>query len=412
MKWGSRFFLLLSMGLAAAACEGTGAVSLSPSATSQLTSEGYYGKGEPTVHVLVVDDADTPDAALLRSRVAQALRAGLLGIVQNRGEACRGTEDPAEWRPGDDRVLIVRPSAPTSLALVTPIDLPALAWTTMTSKAEEVDAVVAAATEAMEERLAKPGEAYRPLRAASRALDLMKGLQAPETEGESAFVASLVKGMHYEVVVASTRDDEDAKSPAELMPNEVSLASTYRKVVVVPASADEYDCRIRETGDTRLEAWGKLVGAYDYAWPCDRDHEWDFMLHPGWIDCGRFCMERPILVNTSGSAACKIVVDQPELDRCDPEKGWRDADGKETFIERYGETLRRCEVVQHEGAALERCRTSFDCPGCSSGFCATEVSFSDVSCDAGGHLWSLRFTGGARALPYGYMDITCATASD
>ncbi|TKD10197.1 hypothetical protein [Polyangium fumosum] len=400
---------MLSMGLVAAACEGTDAVPLVPGTTSQLTSEGYYGKGEPIVHVLVVDDADTPEAAMLRSRAAQALRAGLMGAVQNRAEFCRGTEDPAEWRPGDDRVLIVHPSAPTSLSLVTPIDRPALAWTTMTSRAEEVDAVVAAALEAMEERLAMPGEAYRPLRAASRALDLMKGLQAPETEAESAFVASLAKGTHYQIIVASTRDDEDVKSPAELVPNEVSLSSTYRTVVVVPSKAEEFGCQKRERGDTRLETWGELVGSYDYTWPCDDDMEWDFMLHPGWIDCGAPCMERPIKVDSNGSAACKILVDQPELERCDPEKGWRDPDGKETLVERYGETLRRCEVMQHEGAALESCRTSFDCPGCSSGFCVTEVSFSDLSCDVGEHLWSLRFTGGARALPYGYMDITCVT---
>ncbi|WP_281327100.1 hypothetical protein [Polyangium sp. 6x1] len=411
MKWQSRLFLLVSAGLVAAACEGTEAVPITPSSTEPLTLEGRYGKGEPNVYVLVVDDANTPEAATLRARAAQALRGSLLALVARRRETCAGTLDPAEWRPGDDRVIIVRPSAPTELALVTPIDRPALAWKTITSKEEEVEAVVAAAAEAMEQRLAIPGEVYRPLRAASRVLDLMKGLQAPATDAETAFVASLAKGTIASVFVASTRDDEDAKSPQELLPNEVSSSATH-VVMVSPSNAGEFDCRIPDAGDTRLEAWGDLLGSVDYAWPCDNEDTWDHVLHPGFIDCGRICLERPIKVDTSGVAACKVYVEQPDLGQCDPANGWRDPDGKETLVERIGETLRRCEVVQHEGAALENCRTSPDCPGCSSGFCVTNLSFEHVSCEEGTHEWPLRFTGGARSQPYGWMEVTCDTTAD
>ncbi|MDC3961128.1 hypothetical protein [Polyangium jinanense] len=410
MKWQSRLFFVVSAGLVAAACQGTEAVPLTPSTAGPFTVEGYYGKGAPSVYVLVVDDANTPEAAALRARAAQALRASLLAYVERRGESCVGTRDPAEWRPGDDRVVIVRASAPTQLSLVTPIDRPALAWTTITSKEEEIDAVVAAATEAMEQRLAMPGETYRPLRAASRALDLLKGLQAPETESETAFVASLAKGTIQALVVASTRDDEDVVPPADLVPNEVSLSSTYRTIVVTPSNAGQ--CQIGEAESTRLEAWGELVGARDYGWPCDDDSTWNLMLHPGFVDCGHLCVERPIQVDTSGAAACKVHVEQPDLERCDPDKGWRDPGGKEILVEWNGQTLRRCEVVQHEGAALESCRTSPDCPGCASGFCVTDVSFEEATCEEGKHHWPLRFTGGARALPYGRLELTCDTAED
>ncbi|MDC0748241.1 hypothetical protein [Polyangium mundeleinium] len=334
--------------------------------------------------------------------------------MRTRGESCgEGTADPAEWRPGDDRVVIVRPSAPTELALVTPIDRPALAWQTLTSKAEEVEAVVAAAAEAMEQRLAMPGEAYRPLRAANRALDVMRGLHAPETDAEAAFVASLAKGTTPVLFVASTRDDEDFMTPGELVPNEVSLSSVSQKILVVPSTAEPFGCQLGgKTGDTRLEAWGELVGARDYAWPCDDDNEWDAMINGGFVDCGRPCMPRPIQVDPNGIASCKIHVAQPELEQCDPEKGWRDPDGKETFVERYGETFRRCEVMQHEGAALESCRTSPDCPGCKSGFCVADFSFDDVSCDKGMYPWFFRFTAGARAQPYGYMEIACTAGDD
>ncbi|MDI3290217.1 hypothetical protein [Polyangium sp. 15x6] len=411
MKWGSKLFLIVSAGLVAAACQETGAVPLTPSTAAPFTLEGRYGKGEPNVYVLVVDDADTPEAAALRARAAQTLRAGLLAVVQNRGESCAGTRDPAEWRPGDVRVVIVRPSAPTELALVTPIDRPALAWKTITSKEEEVEAIVAAAAEAMEQRLAMPGEVYRPLRAASRALDLMKGLQAPATDAETAFVASLAKGTFHTLFVASTRDDEDVVPPGELLPNELSQPSR-RVVMVIPSNEGEPFCQLWEKGDTRLEAWGDLVSSTDYAWPCDNESAWDGVLHPGFIHCQVICTERPIRVDTSGVAACKIHVEQPDLEQCDPANGWRDPGGKEALVERNGETLRRCEVVQHEGAALEDCRTSPDCPGCPSGFCVTDRSFEDVSCKEGTHEWPFRFTGGARSLPYGWMEVTCDTVDD
>lgn len=414
MKWLAKFFLIAVTGLVAAACDGPDTVPITPSSTKPRTLEGYYGKGAPTVHILVVDDADTPEAALLRTRVVQALRVRLLALVGMREEGCAGTLDPAEWRPGDDRVIIVRPSAPTSLSIVTPIDMPALGWTTITSKAEEAEAVVAAAAEALEQRLAKPDESYHPLRAASRALDLVSGLQGPATEAEEAFVASLAEGTVQTLFVASTRDDEDVMPPADLIPNPVSLSSTYPKVMVLPAETAQFTtCGTSDNGNTRLEAWGDLVGTSDHAWPCDDDAAWDGMFHPGFADCGLLCMERPILVAESGAAACKIHVDQPDLASCDPVKGWRDPGGKETIVERFGQTLRRCEVVQHQGAALEACRTSPDCPGCASGFCVTDVVFyENTNCPDGTYLWNFRFTGGARSMPYGRLEVTCSEAAD
>ncbi|MRG92405.1 hypothetical protein [Polyangium spumosum] len=414
MKWVPTLFLSFSAGLAATACDGPAAVPVTPSTTALYESQMYVGRGTPNVYVLVVDDADTPEAAELRQHATEALRAALLGNVRSREDGCWGTNDPAEWRPGDDQVVIVRPSAPTALSLVTPIDRPALAWKTITSKAEEVDAVVAAAAEALEARLAAPGESYRPLRAARRALDLMEGLHAPETDAEAEFVASLARGTMHALLLASTRDDEDVAPPADLLPSELARDSTYRMSLVVPSNAGEFGCQIFKQGKTRLEAWGKLVYSTDYAWPCDDKTAWANMLGTSYfLSCGLPCLERPLQIDASGRAECKFHVAQPDLEQCDPAKGWRDPTEGEAFAEYGGEKLRRCEIVQHEGADLEACRTSPDCPDCPSGFCVTEVDFFHGStCPEGEYLWNFRFTGGARAVPFGLLEMSCATKDD
>ncbi len=80
---------------------GTDPVAVDPRTTSALVSaEGGLIAESPKVIVLVVDDADTAEAAQLRERVAQSVRASLLAVIESRWGTC-GSADPAQWHPGE-----------------------------------------------------------------------------------------------------------------------------------------------------------------------------------------------------------------------------------------------------------------------------------------------------------------------
>ncbi|WP_437278477.1 hypothetical protein WME90_45905 [Sorangium sp. So ce375] len=397
--------------LAAVAC-GTDPVAVNPRTTSQLVLDGGLVQETPQVIVLVVDDTDTAEAAQLRERVAQSVRASLLAVLGSRWEteSC-GSADPAQWHAGDVRVVVARPSAPDAAALLTSREIPALAWTTKTSTREEVEAVMAGVTEALGQRLAEPGEEYHPLRTARRALDLVTGALAPVGEAEEAFVASLPEDRIARLLVASTRDDEGPGIASDHVPSQAALSMTLDTEVVGPFTTFDSTCFAIDQGSTRLQAWSTLMHAEPIAFRCEDQHTWDMLLHPGWAECGADCLVRPIAVDAGGVVACQVVIDLVDLDRCDAALGHRDPGGHPTFVERHGRELRRCEVVQLAGADLESCRHSLDCPGCPSGFCATEVPelVSQRSCEPSEHASPLRFIGGAIEAQRGWISITCST---
>jgi hypothetical protein len=407
MTWKTTTLLLGSAVLAAAACN-PAPVAIEPHSTAQHTIGGWLMEESPIIMLVVADDADTTDAAALRDRVAGSVRAGLLHVREERFGSC-GNPDPAAWHPGDVRVIVARPSAPDGAALLTPLDSPALAWITQTSSNTEIDAVVAAATEALGQRLAQPGEVYRPLRAARRALDLVNGARAPESAAETALKASLPEDAIKLVLVASTRDDEDTTPVAALLPDEATLG-TSSIAVVGPFTPMAGTCWIGAPGNTRLEAWSKALSWQRViTWPCDDQHIWDGLISTGWCDGGPVCEPWPIAVSADGVADCQVLIDQADLGACDPTHGFHDPGGKATFVDRQGTKLRRCEVAALEGADLQSCRESLDCSGCPSGWCVTEVpELADLwTCEPGTFQWPLRFIGGAEIAEGGWIDITC-----
>ncbi|WP_437593342.1 hypothetical protein [Sorangium sp. So ce1000] len=381
-----------------------------PRTTSQLVQDGKLIEERPEVIVLVVDDTDTAEAARLRERVAQSVRASLLAVIESRWGSC-GSADPAQWHAGDIRAVVARPSAPDAAALLTPLEIPALAWTTHTSNEEEVEAVMAGVNEALGRRLAGPGEEYRPLRTAKRALELVTGALAPVGEAEVALVRSLPQGRIARLLVASTRDDEGPGLVADDVPSQTALSMTLDTEVVGPFTTRDSTCHAIDEGSGRLAAWSRLVHAEPIAFRCDDQDTWDMLLHPGWADCGVTCLAHPLAVDDGGAAACKVMIDQADLERCDAARGRRDPGGQPTFVERLGEELRRCEVVQLAGADLESCRHSIDCPGCQSGFCATEVPelVPQWGCEPSEYPSPLRFIGGAIEGRRGWINITCST---
>jgi hypothetical protein len=401
---------ILSMVLVAA-CDSKPLTPLPVSLSQQETLDGKLVQRSPIVLVLAVDDAATPEAAQLRARIAQNVRAGLLGELNDRFNASCSNKDPAAWHPGDVRVILTRPSAPDSAALLSPVDMPELAWITKRPTKEEVELVASGTGEALEKRLAAPGEPYRPLHAIKRALELVTRSRAPESEAEAALVASLPKEMVVQAIIAGARDDEDTTSVAQLglsidyLPG-ISLLHT---AVVGPFVASDELCDADLDGTSRLETWGRGEQATLTALPCDTYPALEQLLYIGGGDCFTACHPRPLDIAPDGTTDCRLYIDQTDLEQCNPERGHRDPDGKPQLVDQHGTTLRRCEVNQLTGAALEACRSSLECPNCPSGFCATEVPelTHAQECKQGEHDWPLRYTGEAIGAPGDWIHLVC-----
>lgn len=362
----------------------------------------------PVVIVLAVDDAETVSGDTLRADVHGALSRGLDRLRDKaRSSSQCGNSDPAEWNPGELRVVVVRPSAPDDEALLAAPTLPGLSLSTLTWSATEIDALTKATELALTARLATPGEPFRPLRAVRRTVELLGGLRAPINSDEAALLGVLPNDERsVDVLLAATRDDESTGEPADEIVNSQLLAQTGTWptfATLGPFGAeDDVGCSPVGASGTRLEAWSSAVGGQRLTWPCSQPLP-DFPTGPI-AHCGPRCTPRRLEVEPSGRALCRVTVDQPDLERCAPELGWSDpagADGvpRPTRVNRSGTKLRRCEVRQLEGADLIACRTSLDCAGCAPGYCATEVPalLRTQECPATHHPFPLRFIGGARA---------------
>lgn len=381
-----------------------------PVAHSQEEIWGSLWQGSPEIFLIVADDAPTAEAAELRARVAESVRAGLTSALAERWGGC-GSDDPARWHSGDVRIVVARPSAPDGEALFTPVQSPSLAWVTKTSLEEEVEPVASAAAAALEERLAQPGEVYRPLHAARRALELISGVRQPETEDEAAFFGVLPPGERVWIVMASTRDDEGSAPVDDFFLDAQTEEVLGRSAIVAPFEQHDAGCWPVSSGGTwRLWAWGKTVSANFQVWPCADEWAWDNLISHCCADCVPSCHDRPLAVDEDGRAECRFFIDKPDLGDCDPARGWFDPEGEPQIIEVDGRKVRRCEILQLTGAAREACQNTMECSGCGSGFCATsvpELDYSEYCPDE--HYWPLRFVGGALDAPGARLTGTCLT---
>jgi hypothetical protein len=391
------------------------AVGVTPSDPDDIKIEQRISTEPATVLLVVADDANTPEAASLRTRVADAVRAGMASIRRERFASC-GNPDPAAAHVGDVRVILARPSAPEGAVFLSSVDDPKLAWITQTSSEEELHVVAAATSADLETRLADPLDPYRPLHVVARGIDLLTGRAPPAGSDEKKLVASLPANRVVNVLLASTRDDSDPTSVDDLLPHDAVTGTTAvlaRLGVVSPQPSNGSSCNANVSQATRITSWTTRVqGALptSYAWPCDEAQAWERMLDIGEADCnGVLCADRSI-ATTDGVAECTVYIDQPDLTGCDAARGWRDPEDGATLVDRAGAKLRRCEIIELTGAALESCRTSLDCSGCSSGFCVTEVpALLQGRCDSPQQPWPLRFPGSALEANGGALEITCKT---
>ncbi len=399
--------------LSASACQSAPEFSIpEPAYSTSVIHAQFAFASQRLIFVLVADDANTSEAAELRARLPHALRNRLVHEVRSQWTTC-GNGDPGQWHPGDARVVIARPSASDAEALLTWVDVPDLAWITNTSKEEDVDAIIAATAVALETRLAKPGESYRPLRVTKRAIDLITGARSAENAAESNFMATLPPWAQLDVIVANTRDDEDVSPVEDFVPiRSIDEPSFYPKISVIgPSTLGNVFCNVSPLGDSRLERWADEVDPRFISWPCTNQDTWDHLMGTLLASCGSTCYGGAPAVSPDGSAQCRAFIDQPDLTSCNPARGWSDPGGVATFVTQWGMNLRHCEIAQHTGEKLVACRHSLECLDCGGGFCMTEVPglITPDSFCADGKGWSLRFTGGSIAAWVGLLHVYCDT---
>lgn len=379
--------------------------------TSLIQTEGSI-YDHALVYLLVVDDADTTEAAEVRQRMAQTIRSGL----QYEYTGICSHWDPTEWRISNRRIVVARPSAPEGESLITPIDMPGLAWVTNHATENDIETMATTTLEALGKRIAMPGETYRPLQTAHRAVQLLSRQRAPQNAAESELMASLPKEFAIRVLVASTRDDADSLPVEQLLPVvDFNVMPAFFSVITPSTESAPLSCKLfYPRGNSRIEQWSEKLNADLWGWPCTDNDAWDDLLQGWQAACAGHCFGRPMKVAPNGVAACRVFIDQTNLNGCDTTMGWHELDGEPQFFEHNRTKMRRCEIQQHTGANLEACRTTVDCPNCPPGYCATDISWlgffgpADVCPEADVH-WPIRFTSSALATAPAWLTILCDT---
>ena len=384
------------------------------------------------VVVLVVDDGADESARQLRAAVLDGVRS--LDDRYSR-DCCGGPDDPAHWDPVDRRAVVVRPSAIGDQRLAGPHTHPGLVWREQRRTAPEEEAWIEAVGAALNEFEAPEGAAYPLLQAMTEAVQLVARARAPATAAERELLETLpAEGVGVFVVVATTRDDQSPREPAEyLLDGRMEAARfpepepvyVYADGVIVPTAEQNAGgtCRVRDSWTTtpRLAEWIEADGAGGRdpaSWPCDHEEA----LFPRlYVDPAPRCLEHAVSVDRNGRADCRIVVQTSSANPCPAELGWldpQDATGTRRgllqstpFVDR---AVRVCEISQLDGSALESCRTSEDCATCSPGWCLTTIWNAAAAgrCPAGWHPGGFRFAGGAAEGQAGELTITCDSELD
>lgn len=362
----------------------------------------------PTLFVAVVDDR--PDAAELRAAVAKAFEQ--YDEAKN-SHGCRGRFDPAAFHPDNRSVIAVHPSASGNALLTTELEQPGLRWVTNQPSEAEHAAWVAEVTRALEPKEATQG-AFAPLAAMKRLIPFLTRQRPPETAQEIALAAVLPKDQWVYPTLAATHDDESSEPAAALAaPPDNRL---YYPSIIVPGlvpSPVPLPCANGSGSTTaRYSAWLDALPKYTAMdimyWPCTEPPLVQFLEDT----CTGGCLSFTPPIADDGSVDCHVTVDTI-APSCDKTYGWLDPtrpDGTSPpqTVEVDGVTLRRCEVRQLTGAALDSCVHSLECPDCVPGWCYTQVPDFLTRCEANPN--AFRFVAGADSAASAYVNISCRAA--
>jgi hypothetical protein len=344
----------------------------------------YFAR--PTVMLLVVDDAPTPDARELRAYLAEDLKA-----TYPLPDSC----DPAEWRPESLEVVLISPSDPARTQ--TSESNPELRLVTPNATQAEITRWQTALGEAIRQAETADVQPFLAMAELDHWSRLLMGDAKPRSELERRFRASILKDAGIFARVATTRDDESSELSDDF-PLYFHGRGLFWNAADV-ASVCSYAGPPRLTG--QIASWRTA--------PCEEESFFDDRRLDYACDPGDFpCFGGTPVVSSEGRAECRVLAHAYELERCPEWAGWvnpLDASGKRvrrTQNTEYGE-VRICEVLQLEGAALDSCRTKESCADCDSGFCVPEASRSTL-CTT---LADFRFPFGSDVATTGHLEVKC-----
>lgn len=326
----------------------------------QATFYSRTSDASPWLWVLIVDDAPTTRARLLRQQVAEKL---IGWLDQVRSESCVEADDVAVYLPVNLKVLIVPSSDPRAAlhgGIVEDLDLDLANGTSETGALWE--STVASSIQNLESDVIDDNDLF------SSAMywdELLRGEQLPEREEDSNFLSSIGENTHVDVFVATSRDDS---SPFEFRPLDFGSALPPNwRVLVSPSS----DCSSSdETEFMQVAQWGGGL-------LCDQN-----LFRYGLVcDYGLDCVSTPPIALAEGQVACRILAYADPGLSCPKDLGWFDPvdiEGERRPLlgpdphDPEGGVRRVCEIVQLSDQALRSCQIDIDCEGCAPGWCLRE----------------------------------------
>lgn len=303
----------------------------------QLVMEGSVGSA-PLVLLVVVDDGSESEA-LRDSIELDTVTDELVSMTR----VSDGMESPGTWVAVDARAFVVHSSRPFDV--VGPITL-------QTVRGTDVDVRTFASS--ILDELRRPSSApatNRLLLAAASATRLVDGRRLASNSDEARIVGALpaIQPWRY-VSLVSARDDESAGAPEDY----TLRSSHYGRIELLETISVLGD----DGNAPRLAAWERVSLASSQSRP---------ELFPG-LATGYSCEPpRPVALDPTGAARCRVTISAPGLSSCASSRGHVDLASRPTWAS-YGFGAERvCEVQQLSGAALDLCLKNED-PN-ASGFC-------------------------------------------
>jgi hypothetical protein len=303
--------LLCLLVLLLAACSSEVPITVSDGSTWQSLSELRSYDDEIDL-VLVVDDAETPEAERLRTRVLEALQSDAMRLLQRAEPSARGS---IAWTHVDVRAFVARPGGAD---ILTPAEDPRLAW-------REDDGTVEGARRflgAVEEILAQPAREPRRSPLASLRAGLARARREPLRRLDAA-------------VLATTRDDPDAQPVAE---PELFGARTFLDLRTFLPEVEA--CKADPS--TRLAAWlraNRLAPESTCTSLSGVFGDWEGFMR---------CASNPIARDAVGAPRCKVRAFLDDAGPCDAARGLTLAKESPSRATPEGSTI--CDVAHVDDA--------------------------------------------------------------
>ncbi len=381
--------------LLAAACSSP--ITVPDGRVEQLTFRAsFFGAWSPALVVFVVDDGSSTAAQSARDLVTvPGLDTNLEFLWKGwRGGAVTPVDDPAFGFGTDIRVFIVHPSASLGQRLVGPLDDARLAVTSSSVVQSDLDALEQSIVTHVREGIVAQEASYPLLESMNDAVSLLTRERAPRDARELEIEASLPDTWTSTAVIVLTSRDDASPLPATayIPPQSQSWQVQYAVEYVPCWTANEAAFPV-------LTAWEHAARqnvVQLFVAPANCNTPIDFC-NARQAEYGWFGPLRPIATAGAGNACVITFSSHAE---CDASRGWADP------VNESGAATgdRRCEILQLDGAALDGCKNTLACTGCTPGWCITNVPELQTVASRP----SFRFVGRAAPVDVGYGgQITC-----